>query len=146
MVPAQAMSDAQAFQLDAQDWRGYFEAMAVDHEGLKACVTLVSERPQDGEDAVAWTLYAISYDQHADEIEIHVGHPAPRGPILRYFVSAPRAIHVQERAGGKVIAVHDMSGVRTLIQVAHPRESGALPCRSRRSVSSARSELGRQRR
>jgi hypothetical protein len=67
-------------------------------------------------------LHAIRYDSDGDEIEIHVGQPAPRDAVLHYFVSSPHSIQVHERAGGKVIAVDDASGLCTLIQVAHEAE------------------------
>jgi hypothetical protein len=129
MVVADSTGAARAFQVDAGDWHSYFETLAMDGDGLVARVTLSPERPEGGDGAVAWPLHAIRYDSDADEIQIHVGRRPPHGALLRYFVSAPRAIHVHEQALGKLIAVEDMSGVRTLIQVAHARAPGALRCR-----------------
>ena len=125
MGVAYSTAAARAFQVDAGDWRSYFEALATDGDGLVARVTLSPERPEGGDGAVAWPLHAIRYDSDADEIQIHVGHRPPHGVLLRYFVSAPRAVHVQEQVRGKVIAVEDMSGVRTLIQVTHAGAPGA---------------------
>jgi hypothetical protein len=117
MGVAYSTAAVRAFQVDAGDWRSYFEAVAADGDGLVARVILSPGRPEaDG--AVAWPLQAIRYDSDADEIQIHVGRRPSHGALVRYFVSAPRAIHVQEQVRGKVIAVQDVSGVRTLIQVA----------------------------
>jgi hypothetical protein len=125
----QSLSDAREFQVDAEHWHRYLETIAAHGEDLVARVTLSHERPRDGKDAVAWPLQSIRYDADADEIEIEVGHPAPRGALLRFFVSAPHSIHVQEWVRGKVIAVEDTSGIRTLIQVGHAQEDGAVRCR-----------------
>jgi hypothetical protein len=122
MVPAQSMSTSKPVQLDADRWHEYFRSVAVEGEGLVATVTLLPDRPADRDSIVAWTLHSIRYDSEADEIEIHLGQLAPRGAILRYFVSAPRSIQVHEWGRGKTISVEDSVGVRTLIQLAPGRD------------------------
>jgi hypothetical protein len=145
MGPAQLISATRAFELETDDWHGYFEAISVGGEVLLASVTVGPERPDGENGAIGRPLHAIRYDSDADEIEIHVGQPAPRDAVLHYFVSSPRSIQVQEQAGGKVIAVYDASGVRTLIQVAHDAELMRYPALLGRSVTSG-SERDRPRR
>jgi hypothetical protein len=121
MRASQPIFATRAFELGTDDWHGYFEAIGADGARLVARVIVAPERADDEDGAMGRPLHAIRYDADADEIEIHVGRPAPSGALLRYFVSAPRSIHVQERLRGKLIAVDDASGVRTLIHVSYMR-------------------------
>jgi hypothetical protein len=136
MASAQLTSAIRAFELETHDWHGYFEAISLDGEVLLASVTVGAERPHGENGAIGRPLHAIRYDSDADEIEIHVGQPAPREAVLHYFVSSPRSIQVHEQAGGKVIAVDDASGARTLIRVAHEAELMRYPAILGGSVTS----------
>jgi hypothetical protein len=145
MGPVQLISATGQFVLETHEWHGYFEAINLDGALLLASVTVGAERPAGDRGDIGRPLHAIRYDADADEIEIHVGQPAPRDAVLHYFVSSPRSIQVHEQVGGKVIAVDDASGVRTLIQVAHDADLMRYAAPLGRSVTSG-SERDRLRR
>ena len=86
MELAQPTSAIRAFELSCADWCSYFADIDVDPSGVLAHVTIASGPPDPDDRVKGWPLRAIRYDSTADEIEVHVGLPAPRGSILRYFV------------------------------------------------------------
>jgi hypothetical protein len=107
--------------LRAADWREYFEAIGHVEERLLADVRIGAEPVHGAHRAGGRTLHAIRYDPSTDRVEIHVGHPPPRGAFLRYFVSAPHSISVQELDGAKLIEITDACGAQTQIQVCGAR-------------------------
>jgi len=110
-------------QMASEQWRGYLRSLAQDREQLLVGVS-VTDAEQDRRDAPRrLPLHAISYE--ADEIQVTVGLGS--GAELRYLVSAPRSIEVQERAGETVLRVADATGVMTVFRLFdQAREHDAL--------------------
>ena len=114
--------------LDNDSWCEYFDSLNGCAEGLKAAVALAraplfparAERP-NGIDVKGGLFEAIRFDRDRDEIEVAICQNGTSGASIRYFVSAPRSVTVEESALTKLIAITDAEGVRTLVSVAGPR-------------------------
>ncbi len=114
---------SKALRLDVGDWVDYFSSLQVNCERWLACVELGSptakeERPDPRSPSRPFgrPLRTIGYDPHADELEIAVGGGVSQRPSLRYFVSSPRAITVEEFDHTRAVLVDDSNGDRTLIR------------------------------
>lgn len=112
-------------ELTRQDWAPYLEGIAnapgrrlVAIESLGQH-SLVDERIDAMCDGVCTRhpLRAIGYEERADVFEVAVGLIAERGPLLRFFVAAPRRIVVREAEVARAIVVTDAGGSRTVVVV-----------------------------
>jgi hypothetical protein len=112
--------------LEAARWSEYLESLSLsgDHHGA----TVVLPAANGSGDEPARPLHAIRYDADRDEIELAVGIGIGPRAALRYFLSAPRSIHIDELDGAKVLRVQDVNGQVTVVHisrrdVAHSRSS-----------------------
>jgi hypothetical protein len=101
-------------------WVGYLRSIALEPGRMLATVTLLpGHGDHDGEGrhngaAEARPLRSIRYDPANDVLELGVGGHAD-GPALRYFISAPRQIEVEESPEATGIVIQDATGGRTAI-------------------------------
>ncbi len=111
--------------LENNSWSEYFDSLTTCAEGLTAAVTLArvplsparAGRPE-ADSLRGGLLEAIRFDARRNEIEVAICQNGTSGASVRYFVPAPRSVTVEETSMGKVIAVTDAEGVRTLISIA----------------------------
>jgi hypothetical protein len=104
-------------ELDVAEWVEYFNSLAVGDGRWLATVEL-SPQPLNGQQSDSGRrLHAISYDTSVDELEIRVGGGPRRSSPVRYFVSSPHTITLEEFPHGRAILVDDARGVRTLIRL-----------------------------
>jgi Family of unknown function (DUF5335) len=112
-----ASTETQPGGLDGERWSEYFDSLSNGGDHLLAAI----EPPGSDDDRDGYEpqrpLHAIRYDANADEIELAVGIGIGPRAALRYFVSAPRSIVVEELDEVKVLRVVDASGLQTLIRV-----------------------------
>jgi hypothetical protein len=109
-------------ELAQHDWVPYFRSITGEQRRLLVAIESMGRSAPIEEriDAMCGgvctrhPLRAISYEHHADVLEVAVGLANEQGPLLRYFVAAPRAI-----------VVTDAGGARTLVCVfsIQPRDS-----------------------
>lgn len=112
------------YALDVDAWTDYFQSLREPEEQLVATVRLLPRRRgaqrngvQDRDAALkAKTLRAIGYDRERDVLVVGVGG-TPEHPEVRYFISSPRRIVVEESDGGREIVVDDSRSTRTAISV-----------------------------
>jgi hypothetical protein len=106
-----------AVSLQSDTWADYFRAIRRECGQVLAVVTLQPPRSdRDGASAtLERTLRAIRYDPRRGVLELSVGGVAGRGPALRYFISSPRRIVVEESAQSTGILIEDAGGQRTTI-------------------------------
>jgi hypothetical protein len=106
-----------AVSLPSDAWSDYFRGIPRECGQVLAMVTL--QTPRSGRDGVAATiertLRAIRYDPRRDVLELSVGGAGGRGPSLRYFVSTPRQIVVEESPRCTEILIEDAGGQLTTI-------------------------------
>jgi hypothetical protein len=95
-------------------WSEYLDSVFAAGDGRLAAVAVAAGERHLHSDRRR-PLHAIRYRAEADELEVVVG--AGRGAALRYLISAPQSIVVEELAHAKVLRVADDSGVQTDIQV-----------------------------
>ena len=131
MAASPLVSGPRAFDLDAADWERYLGGLAADGQSVLTGITLgpADGARSDGWAIGGWSLRAIRFDRRADEIEIDAGRATSGGVGLRYFISCPRSIKVQEHGRDVTISVVDASGARTMIQLSQARAAGALRSR-----------------
>jgi len=103
--------------LQADAWADYFSAVRRECGQVLASVTLrLDSIDRNGASAaVERALRSIRYDPNRDVLELSVGGFADRGPALRYFISVPRQVVVQETPEETVILIEDARGERTAI-------------------------------
>jgi len=107
------------------DWSTYFRSITGEPQCLLVAVESVGPRTplEERIDAMCegvctrHPLRAMCYEQHADVFEVAVGLNLSQGPLLRYFVAAPRRISVREVNAARAIVVSDSGGGRTLVCV-----------------------------
>jgi|GEM_PF-3464583 len=107
------------------DWSKYFRNITGEQQRLLVAVESVGLRaPLDERiDAMCQgvctrhPLRAMCYEHRADVFEVAVGLNVGHGPLLRYFVAAPRRISVREVNAARAIVVSDSGGGRTLVCV-----------------------------
>jgi hypothetical protein len=132
----------QRWQLPTSNWVEYFISIALSRDRWLATVELPPQ-PLNGDDTEPGRrLHAIGYDPNTDELEIRVGGGPRRSSPLRYFISAPRTITIEQFQHGKAILVDDASGVRTLIRlfdVSRDRSSQTASLADTRSEAAAQS-------
>lgn len=149
-------------ELAQESWASYFRDIASEQRILFAAIEAVGRRAQLDERIASMRddgyarhpLRLISYDQNADVIEVAVGLTAARGPLLRYFIAAPRQLFIEEAdERTRAILVSDESGGRTLVCVfavgpsgrgAAPAESGEGHCRPHRASQGPRARSRRE--
>jgi Family of unknown function (DUF5335) len=122
-----------AIQLNDDDWYEYFNSIARNRDRTVATVALPPEARNARPLYRHRALHGIRYDSDADLIEVALGHNEPRRVALRYFVSAPRSIVVEESDHMKLIFVDDARGEQTLIwlfDLAQARDPGLASRRS----------------
>jgi hypothetical protein len=112
-------------ELASDSWATYFRRLSCRRGLLHAAIESVEGRAavEDRIEAlcnavrIRYPLRTISYTAGADRFEVAVGLDAEHGPVLRYFVTAPRRIFVTERKDTSAILVSDANGARTLVCV-----------------------------
>jgi hypothetical protein len=116
-------------EVEANEWTQYFGSIALNRVGVLAAVEVVhgqaGDAPCPGDASFAsdagdcaWRLLRkVSYDVDKDVLEFAVSTHLDGGPPLRYFISAPRAVSVEESGDTRVIRVHDASGTCTMIRL-----------------------------
>jgi hypothetical protein len=131
----------EGLKLPTSNWVEYFISIALSRDRWLATVEL-PPLPLNGDDTEPGRrLHAIGYDPNADELEIRVGGGPRRSSPLRYFISAPRAITIEQFRHGKAILVDDASGVRTLIRLFDVRRDRSS---ATASLGDTRSEAAEQ--
>jgi hypothetical protein len=123
------VSIVEAPRLEAGEWRCYLARLGGDGGRWYASVTLGSRPTPEGAELPTRLLHRVRYDADADEIEVRIGEAPAPACELRYFVSAPRAIRVEEHEAGKTIVVDDASGLPTMIHLYDAGEHDALGSR-----------------
>jgi hypothetical protein len=118
------------FKLPSSNWVEYFISIALSRDRWLATVELPPQPLNADDTEPGRRLHAIGYDPSADELEIRVGGGPRRSSPLRYFISAPRAITIDQFQHGRAILVDDASGVRTLIRLFDVRRDGSSPTAS----------------
>lgn len=105
-------------ELKAERWPDCFEEIARSSEGVLVSVEVLGgcgrldrplQRPRD--------LQAIGYCPGRDMLELAAGGSGTGLAGLRYFISAPRQIHLEQSDARADILVQDASGTRTLIRL-----------------------------
>jgi hypothetical protein len=112
-------------ELGREDWVPYFRSISSDERRLFVAIESVGPRVPVEERIEAMCdgvctrhpLRSIAYEHHADMFEVALGIAAPEGPLLRYFVAAPRQILVREDDSVRAIVVTDAGDTRTLVCV-----------------------------
>jgi hypothetical protein len=108
----------EAVFLHADRWAEYFRGVPLDRGRVLA---IVARDPHSGNllrvarAATDSTLRAIRYDPDRDVVELGVGGAVGLGPALRYSISAPRRIVVEESPQATRILIEDAAGMRTTI-------------------------------
>ncbi len=123
--------------LHADAWADYFSAVRRECAQVLASVTLrLDSSDRNGAStAVERALRSIRYDPNRDVLELSVGGFADRGPALRYFISVPRQVVVQESPEETVILIEDARGERTAIALR--RAAAPKPARASKPVDAA---------
>lgn len=114
-------------ELASETWGDYFDSLTPKVEGLLVTIEVMSEQLGDQLDVERLPLETIGYDHKDDVLEVAVGGRDLRYPVLlHHFISAPRAISVEEsgRLLPSAILVTDASDVRTLIRLYEPTAVG----------------------
>lgn len=112
-------------ELTQQNWEPYFTGITREPGRRLVAIeslgrhSLVEERIDAMCDGVCTRhpLRAIGYEQRADVLEVAVGLNAEHGPLLRFFVAAPRRIVVREAEAARAIIVTDAGDARTAVVV-----------------------------
>jgi hypothetical protein len=106
------------FTLDIDTWSEYFDSISVERY-LLASVRLLPADDAGPQPLEGKRLRAICYDREQDVLQVGVGGTAQQ-PALRYFISAPRNIVIEESDDGQTIVVDDSRRSRTAISVRDP--------------------------
>jgi hypothetical protein len=120
-------------ELAQHDWTTYFRSITSEPQRLLVAFESVGRRTPVEEriDAMCegvctrHPLRAIGYEQHSDVFEVAVGLSVQQGPLLRFFVAAPRRICVRDASAARAFVITDAGGARTLVCVfsMHPWET-----------------------
>lgn len=141
-VPSHVLPGERTRHLRSAEWRDYLAALG-DGAPMVARIALGSLGCASAAGrAHGHRLLSISYDDRADEIEVHVGRPASETG-LRYFIPEPRSIVVQESARALGVVVDDASGVRTVIELRPAATDVDIEPRGARDTDPLRSRGGR---
>jgi hypothetical protein len=101
--------------LDQEHWREYLASLVTGGAPRLASVTLAQAGQNGRPDRLERPLQAIRYQAEADELEVVVG--GARDAALRFYISTPRSIVVEELDGAKVLRVADARGMQTVIRL-----------------------------
>jgi hypothetical protein len=107
------------YALDSDAWMDYFESIAAHDGPLLASVRLLPSRGGPGSPETAprtQALRAMRYQRERDVLEVATGG-TPTHPALRYFISGPRRILIEESEAAREIVVEDSTRRRTAISV-----------------------------
>jgi hypothetical protein len=100
--------------LDRATWGAYLDSLV--HGAPQLAAVAIAQPGQSARrDRLRRPLQAIRYEAKADEVEVVL--VAGRYSSLRYFISTPRSIIVEELDRAKVLRVSDATGVQTAIHV-----------------------------
>jgi hypothetical protein len=97
----------------------YFESIGAHAGPLLASVRLLPSKGNpvaQGAIPRAQALRAMRYERERDMLEIATGG-TPTQPALRYFITRPRRILIEESEGAREIVVEDSHRRRTAISV-----------------------------
>lgn len=103
--------------LEAHVWAEYFASIARVGSGVLAAVQVVSGAGAGELAEHRRPLQGIGYDAARDVLELAVGAHSAAGPMLRYFIAAPRAIDVAEAHDRTTLLISDESRLRTQISL-----------------------------
>ncbi len=107
------------YSLDSDAWVDYFASIGPHDGPLLASVRLLPGRRDRGaRGAIARmdALRAMRYERERDVLQVATGG-TPKQPALRYFITAPRRIVIEESDGAREIVVEDSTRRRTAISV-----------------------------
>lgn len=105
--------------MDVDSWGRFFESIGVRRDGPFVTVRLLGDhRNASWSDACACDrpLRSIAYDAERDVLVVSAGGTTAR-PALRYFISRPRRISVEESPQERRIVVDGSDRLRTAISV-----------------------------
>ncbi len=106
--------------IDDPSWAQFFDAIARERDRFHAAVTHSPDAAGSAALALSRPLRWIAYNGFTDEIEVAVGrglNDVSDGAVLRYFLSAPRVVRVEERHDAKLIHIEDGGGLRAMIHL-----------------------------
>jgi hypothetical protein len=110
--PHRATSEPRAVGLGQEHWRAYLDSLV---DGVSPRLAAVALAQAGHHERLRRPLQALRYRAQADELEVVVG--AGGHSALRYFISTPRSIVVEELEGAKVLRVADATGMQTAIHL-----------------------------
>jgi hypothetical protein len=111
--------DTGVYSLEVDAWGRFFDSIGVAGSAPLVTVTLVRSRGGKEEGArepEGRPLRAIRYESERNLLQIAVGGTA-REPELRYFITEPRRIVVEDSGDERTIVVDDASRARTAISM-----------------------------
>lgn len=116
---------AEVYTIDVGAWGRFFESIGAAEDPLLVSVSLLRGSAEDApaQRPKERPLRAIRYDSERDVLQLAVGGTVRR-PELRYFISGPRRILVEESVDQQMIVVEDSTQARTAISM-RGRSQGA---------------------
>ncbi len=117
-----------SLNIDDPSFVQFFDSIARERERFLATVTHAPELAETAALALSRPLRWIAYNGFTDEIEVAVGRGRNEGAVLRYFLSAPRLVRVEDQRHAKLIHIEDGGGLRAMI---HLFDRGRPPRRPR---------------
>lgn len=127
------------YSLDNDAWVDYFASIGPHDGPLLASVTLLPSRRNRGARgarARVDALRAMRYERERDVLQVATGG-TPKEPALRYFITGPRRIVIEESDGAREIVVEDSTRRRTAISVRTPARSASTPVPAVRAAAAA---------
>jgi hypothetical protein len=115
-----------ALTVDDASWARFFDSIAQERDRFLAAVTHAHNGTVPALE-LSRPLRGISYNGSTDEIEVTVGRGRNEGTVLRYFLSAPRLVQVEDHGSAKLIHVEDVSGLRAMIHLFDRGRRGRRP-------------------
>jgi hypothetical protein len=117
----------------------YFESIGAHDGPLLASVRLLPSRANPetrGALPRAQALRAMRYERERDVLEIATGG-TPTNPALRYFITGPRRILIEESEGTREIVVEDSTRRRTAISVRTVARAASTPLPASHAAAAA---------
>ena len=102
--------------LHSEVWPDFFRGIELATTGTLATVCVLDAQGETRYTrSPARTLRAIHYDAERDVVELGVGGESNCGPALRYFISSPRRIIVEDASLESRVVIEDERGQLTAI-------------------------------